>query len=61
MTVLEKIEELEHQIETLTEQLMQPKCWEHFEHNCKIGREAYELKRLAKKIEDDALNAPYYG
>ncbi len=60
MTVLEKIEELEHQIEILNEQLIQPKCASHFEHNTKIGHEVYELKRLAKEIKDDALNAPYH-
>jgi protein subunit release factor A len=61
MTVIDKIEELEHEIEMLNDKLVQPKCAADFEHNTKIGREVYDRKRLAKEIELDALNAPYYG
>ena len=61
MTIIEKIQELEHEIEMLNDKLVQPKCLADFEHNTKIGEEVYLRKRLAEEIELYALNAPYRG
>ena len=61
MTIIDKIEELEHEIEMLNDQVIQPKCKSDFEHNAKIFAEVDKRKRLAEEIEIDALNAPYYG